>query len=143
MSIGGINPGLIGGLRSLAGGWLLHGSIGAHASPVVVVDGGRPLEFWLTVVPAACVVSLGWLCLGLKAINGLCRDAAQPAIRAAWIRVEARGQRPRWRQRIAWWLWSAIKAGTWPDDMFNLGNWIAVSTVIGLTIGFVLYLWIG
>jgi hypothetical protein len=137
MSIGGITPGFVGGLRSLAGS-RLHGPIGVHAA-----TGGRPLEFWLTVVPAACVVGLGWLCLGLKAINRLCRDAAQPAIRAGWIRIEARGQRPRWHQRIAWWLWSAIKAGTWPDDMFSLGNWIAVSTVIGLTTGFVLYLWIG
>jgi len=137
MSIQGITPGLANGLRSLAESQLPRQPIGVHTAR------GHPIELWLTVVPAACVVGLGWLCLGLKVVNRLCHDAAQPETRAAWARNTARGQRPRARQRIAWWLWSTIDAGAWPDDAFSLGRWMTVSTLIGLTFGFIAYFVIG
>ena len=138
MSIQGITPGLSGGLRSLVGGRLLHGPIGARTA-----TGGHPIELWLTVVPAAGVLAFGWFCVALKAINRLCRDAADPATQAAWFTNAARGQRPKMRQRIAWWLWFRIEAGAWSGDLLNLGRWMTVGTLAGATVGFVLYLVIG
>jgi hypothetical protein len=70
MSIGGITPGLVDGLRPLAGG-RLHEPIGAHAA-----TGSRPLELWLTVFTAAGIFIAGWGCLLLKAVNRLCHDLA-------------------------------------------------------------------
>jgi hypothetical protein len=137
MSIGGIVPGLVDGLRSLAGG-RLHEPIGVHAA-----TGARPLEFWLTVVPAAGILSFGWFCVALKAINRLCRDAADPATQATWLANTARSQSPKTPQRIAWWLWSTIEAGAWSDDFLNLGRWITVGTLAGATVGFVIYLMFG
>jgi hypothetical protein len=137
---GGINLGFVGGLRSLADGRPLRGPVGPH---VAAVSGGHPIEFWLTVVPAAGILSFGWFCVALKAINRLCRDAANPATQAAWLTNAARGQRVETRQRIAWWLWSAIEAGTWSDDFLNLGRWMTMGTLAGATVGSVLYLFIG
>jgi hypothetical protein len=44
---------------------------------------------------------------------------------------------------IAWWLWSTIDAGAWPDDTFSLARWMTVGTLIGLTLAFVAYLVFG
>jgi hypothetical protein len=140
MFIGGITPGFVAGLRSLADGRSLPGPTGTH---VAGASGGHPIEFWLTVVPAASILSFGWFCVALKAINRLCRDAANPATQAAWLTNAARGQRLETRQRIAWWLWSTIEAGTWSDDFLNLGRWMTAGTLAGATFGFVLYLLIG
>lgn len=101
------------------------------------------IEFWLTVVPAVGVLACGWFCVALKAINRLCRDAADPATQAAWLANAARGQRPNMRQQIARWLWFTIEAGAWSDDFLNLGRWITVGTLAGATVGLVFYLLIG
>ncbi len=81
MFMHGTTPGLADGLRSLADG-RLHGPIGPH---VAAASGGHPIEFWLTVVPAAGVLACGWFCVALKAVNRLCRDAADPATQTAWL----------------------------------------------------------
>ncbi len=137
----GITPGLVGGLRSLADGRPLRGPVGAHAA--VAAGGGHPIEFWLTVVPAAGVLACGWFCVALKAVNRLCRDAADPATQAVWLANAARGQRLEMRQRIAWWLWFRTEAGTWSDDFLNLGRWMTAGTLAGATVGLVLYFLIG
>jgi len=139
MSIEGITPGLVGGLRSLADGRPLPGPVGAHAA-VAGAGGGHPIEFWLTVVPAAGVFIFGSVCVLLRAVNRLCHDVAQPEIRAAWLRDVAHGQRLRVRRRIAWWLWSTIEAGTLSDDAFDLGGWITRGMLAGVTFGFLAYL---
>jgi len=133
----GITPGLVGGLRSLADGRPLRGPVGAHAA--VAAGGGHPIELWLTVVPAAGIFIFGWACVLLRAVNRLCHDVARPQTRAAWLR-DVVGEPLRVRRRIAWWLWSTFKAGTWSDDAFDLGGWIARGTLTGVTVGFLIYL---
>ena len=101
---------------------------------------GHPIEFWLTVFPAAGIFIAGWGSLLLRAINRLCHEVAQPETRAAWLTDAARGQWPRARQMIAWWLWSNFNAGTWSDDAFELGGWITRGTLAGVTVGLFAYL---
>ena len=138
MSIQGITPGLADSLRSSAEGRLLHGAVGPH-----VAADGHPIGFWLTVFPAAGIFISGWGSVLLRAVNRLCRDVAQPETRAAWLRNVAHGQTLRVHQRLAWWLWFTIKAGTWSDDALDLGGWIARGTFAGVTVGFLIYLLIG
>lgn len=139
----GIAPGFVPGLadrsRLLVYGRLAHGPAGPHVA-VTGAGGGHPIEFWLTVVPAAGIFIFGWACVLLRTINRLCHDVAQPQTRAAWLRSGARGQRLRVHQRIAWWLWATIKAGTWSDDAFELSGWITRGTLAGVTFGLLAYL---
>ena len=101
---------------------------------------GHPIEFWLTVFPAAGIFIAGWGSLLLRAINRLCREVAQPQTRAAWLRNVARGQPLRARQMIALWLWSTFNTGTWSEDAFELGGWITRGTLAGVTVGLLAYL---
>jgi hypothetical protein len=101
---------------------------------------GHPIEFWLTVFPAAGIFIAGWGSLLLRAINRLCHDVAQPQTRAAWLRNVARGQPLRVRQMVAWWLWSTFNVGMWSEDAFELGGWITRGTLAGVTVGLLAYI---
>lgn len=104
---------------------------------------GHPIEFWLTVLPAAGIFIAGWGSLLLRAINCLCHDVAQPETRAAWLANATRGRRLRAHQMIALWLWSNFNAGTWSEDILSFSTCIEAGTFIGVTSGFIAYLVIG
>lgn len=107
------------------------------------IPSSRPIEFWLTVFPAAGIFVAGWGCVLLRAINRMCHDVAQPETRAAWLSNAARGQTPQMHQIVAWWLWSTFNAGAWPEEILSLSACIEAGTFIGVTLGFIAYLAIG
>lgn len=102
--------------------------------PVLAAHGGgRPIEFWLAVLTAFGIVVFGWLCVALRVVNAWCAPAADPEWRVA-VRGASVGSR---RDGIRLGLWRRFGAGEWPREWLSLGEWTALGSLVGATLGMV------
>jgi hypothetical protein len=100
---------------------------------------GHPIEYWLAVLTAFGLVLFGWLCLGLRVVNAWCAVVVDEDRRAAVGASRAPGRRQRRRDVIRLVLWRATGAGAWPREWLSLGEWTALGSLVGATVGLAFY----
>lgn len=101
---------------------------------------GHGIEFWLAICTAAGLAVSGWLCLTLRAVNALCAVAADPAWRVAFVTARVAGAPVARRDAVRFALWRSLRAGAWSREALAVGEWTALGSLLGATVGAVLFL---
>lgn len=97
------------------------------------------IEFWLTVPTAIGLLSAGWLCVLLRAVNAGCAVANDPAWRVVIVVARASGAHVPLYDSVRFDLWRISGVGTWPKDRLSMGDWTAWGSLLGASFGIIVY----
>jgi hypothetical protein len=98
-------------------------------------SGGHGVEYWLTICTAGGLLTFGWLCVALRAINALCAVAADPAWRVGLVTARVAGAPVRRRDAVRFALWRSVGAGAWSREALAVGEWTARGSLFGASVG--------
>jgi hypothetical protein len=115
-------------------------SPGTASTLVASASAGHGIEFWLAVPAAAGLLTCGWICLLMRAVNALCADAGDPAWRVAFLAARVSGAPVRRRDAVRFALWRSVRAGAWPPEKLSVGEWTALGSLLGGTLGLLFFL---